>query len=108
MPLLLLTAPEGLTRLISPFALYVLAAPLRFLPQQYGLPLSPELLLPESFGASAAPWIGMILAAAMGAAALVFSVRLCAVIYGMLTRPGARIPPGDVPLATVAVGPGSV
>jgi len=95
LPLLLLIAPGIHARLMGPYVLYVFAAgtPLRFFPPQYGLPLLPEMLLPEPLRSLGAPWFTVALAAATGVATLVFTVRLSVVAYALWRgdRPTPRL-----------------
>jgi len=83
LPLLLLVDAPAVARLARPYAVYLFAAgtPLRFLPREYGWPLSVEALVPEPLGGTVTPWIGVGLALASGGAALLFSYRLWRLLH---------------------------
>lgn len=96
LPLLLLTNPSAIARLTLPYSIYLLAAgtPLRLFPQEYGLPLSLEALLPEALRQGAALPIGLVLAIATGGAALLFSYRIAQLIREAWGAEGAADIPG--------------
>lgn len=85
LPFLLVMSPAIFRRLGASYSIYVMAAgtPLRFFPQEYGLPLTPDALIPPSHHAVLGPLITMGFAAVAGVAALVFSYQLYRLIHDM-------------------------
>jgi hypothetical protein len=86
LPLMLVISPDIFRQLGASYSAYVLAAgtPLRFFPQEYGLPLTPDALIPASHHAVLGPLITLGFAAVAGAAALVFSYQLYRLIRNLL------------------------
>jgi hypothetical protein len=98
LPLLLVTAPAALGRLAWPYSIYVLAAgtPLRFFPREYGFPLTPEALLSAAARGTAAPLIALLLAGAIGGAALLFSYRVYRLIQESLRQGRQKAQPAPL------------
>lgn len=86
LPALLVAFPDAIASLAAPYSVYVITAgtPLRFFPQEYGFPLTPDALLPPTLQASLGPLVTLGLVVAAGSAVLVFSWQLYRLLRGLL------------------------
>lgn len=85
LPLLLVMSTDVFRHLAGPFSAYVIAAgtPLRFFPQEYGLPLTPDALIPPSYHALLGPPVMLGLAIVAGVTTLVFNWRVLGLIRNL-------------------------
>ncbi|MGH8056363.1 MAG: hypothetical protein ACREOH_03890, partial [Candidatus Entotheonellia bacterium] len=85
LPLLLLALPGAWPKLAKPYIVYVLAAgtPWRFLPAEYGLPSTPDALLPISWHAVAGAWLMLGFTIVTAVAVLLFNYHLYTLVRGL-------------------------
>lgn len=86
LPLLLLTFPSAWPKLAAPYIVYLVAAgtPWRFFPAEYGLPSTPDALLPISWHAVTGAWLMLGFTIVTAMAVLLFNYRLYTLVRGLL------------------------
>jgi len=85
LPLLLLTFPGAWPKLATPYIVYLIAAgtPWRFFPAEYGLPSTPDALLPISWHTVAGAWLMIGFTIVSAVAVLVFNYHLYTLVRGL-------------------------